>query len=440
MLNASSLLFENLMKYNDATQAKRNLKENVKPVKEEDETIVNLQVELPQDLEDVKPDDIKVDVGVMPVETEDEDNSKVKDDESIEDEIPEENDSIDVEEDDVDNEADKKESLKRKRLEAFRKMKEAKDCKDDEDEKPLEETNDLETAKKNILARTQKTEGTKSDVDDECTGKDDCQCKACKDKKPEEKKESLARLDTTSLNHLITTFVKDNYKNIDKITISKAILENNQLILKGTITNLDGKSESIKLVNKGFNVKKLEGKKFVMDFADASNTFGIVNESVKKPFIFIASLKEGILKFNSLKYNFKTKITEGKIAKVYGTCNLLKESKTRKYNRSTFLKEAELRTMTGTDLLNYQGANNFDDGTKPFIAEGKGGTLIIAGSDENDGSALISIYYGPDGDRWAWKSYDDKETALKDAKLLVNIVNDEEVDVNQLKRFGFELM
>ncbi len=329
MLNASSLLFENLMKYNDATQAKRNLKENVKPVKEEDETIVNLQVELPQDLEDVKPDDIKVDVGVMPVETEDEDNSEVKDDEPIEDEIPEENDSIDVEEDDVDNEADKKESLKRKRLEAFRKMKEAKDCKDDEDEKPLEETNDLETAKKNILARVPKTEGTDLEVkDDECTGKYDCQCKACKDKKPQEKKESLARLDTTSLNHLITAFVKDNYKNIDKITISKAILENKQLTLKGTITNLEGKTESIVLVNKGFDINKLEGKKFVMDFSDAENTFGIITESVKKPFVFIASLKEGILKFDSLKYNFKTRVTEGKIAKVYGKCTL-----TEKVNR-----------------------------------------------------------------------------------------------------------
>ncbi len=323
MLNASSLLFENLMKYNDATQAKRNLKENVKPVKEEDETIVNLQVELPQDLEDVKPDDIKVDVGVMPVETEDEDDSEVKDNETIEDEIPEEDDSIEIEEDDVDDEADKKESLKRKRLEAFRKMKEAKDCKDDEDEKPLEETNDLETAKKNILTRTQKTEGTEPDVDDEkCTGKDDCQCEVCKDKKPEEKKESLARLDTTSLNHLITTFVKDNYKNIDKITISKAILENKQLTLKGTITNLEGKTESMVLVNKGFDVKKLEGKKFVMDFSDAKNTFGVITESVKKPFVFIASLKEGVLKFDSLKYNFKTKVTEGKIAKVYGKCTL----------------------------------------------------------------------------------------------------------------------
>lgn len=408
MLNSSSLLFENLMKYNDATQAKRNLKENVKPVKEEDETIINLQVELPQDLEDVKPDDVKVDVGVMPVETDDVESNE--DEEKIDDfdETPEEDEDVKPESDENDEskEDDKKESV------------------------------DVETAKKNILNRVKNKIENKNS---ECTGKEDCECEACKSKKPI-KNESLARLDTTSLNHLITTFVKDNYKNIDKIVISKAILENNQLILKGTITNLDGKSESIKLVNKGFNVKKLEGKKFVMDFADASNTFGIVNESVKKPFVFIASLKEGILKFNSLKYNFKTKITEGKIAKVYGTCNLLKESKTHKYNRSKTLKEATLKSMSGVDSYAWQGANDFADGTKPFIAEGEGGTLLVSGSDENDGTALISIYYGPDGDQWAWKSYDDKETALKDARLLVNIIDDEEVDVNQLKRFGFELM
>lgn len=408
MLNSSSLLFENLMKYNDATQAKRNLKENVKPVKEEDETIINLQVELPQDLEDVKPDDVKVDVGVMPVETDDVESNE--DEEKIDDfdETPEEDEDVKSESDENDEskEDDKKESV------------------------------DVETAKKNILNRVKNKIENKNS---ECTGKEDCECEACKSKKPI-KNESLARLDTTSLNHLITTFVKDNYKNIDKIVISKAILENNQLILKGTITNLDGKSESIKLVNKGFNVKKLEGKKFVMDFADASNTFGIVNESVKKPFVFIASLKEGILKFNSLKYNFKTKITEGKIAKVYGTCNLLKESKQCKYNKSKSLKEATLKSMSGVDSYAWQGANDFADGTKPFIAEGEGGTLLVSGSDENDGTALISIYYGPDGDQWAWKSYDDKETALKDARLLVNIIDDEEVDVNQLKRFGFELM
>lgn len=326
-MNASSLLFENLMKYNDAIQTKRSLKENVKPVKEEDETIVNLQVELPQDLEDVQPDDIKVDVGVMPIETDEDQVEEIEDEDSIEEdetEVPEEDAASDVEDEESDD--DKKESLKRSRLEAFRKMKESKTCKEDDESKEedtLEETTDFETAKKNILARASKTEGTDPEVkEDDCTGKDNCQCEACKDKKPEEKKESLARLDTTTLNHLITSFVKDNYKNIDKITISKAILENKMLTLTGTITNLEGVTESIKLVNKGFDVKKLEGKRFVMDFSDANNTFGIVTESVKKPFVFIASLKEGVLKFDSLKYNFKTKVTEGKIAKVYGKCTL----------------------------------------------------------------------------------------------------------------------
>lgn len=322
-MNASSLLFENLMKYNDAIQTNRSLKENVKPVKEEDETIVNLQVELPQDLEDVQPDDIKVDVGVMPIETDEDQVEEIEDEDSIEEdetEVPEEDAVSDV--DDEESDDDKKESLKRSRLEAFRKMKESKTCKED-DETKEEETTNFETAKKNILARASKTEGTDPEVkEDVCTGKDDCQCEACKDKKPEEKKESLARLDTTTLNHLITSFVKDNYKNIDKIIISKAILENKMLTLTGTITNLEGVTESIKLVNKGFDVKKLEGKRFVMDFSDANNTFGIVTESVKKPFVFIASLKEGVLKFDSLKYNFKTKVTEGKIAKVYGKCTL----------------------------------------------------------------------------------------------------------------------
>ena len=135
MLNSSSLLFENLMKYNDATQAKRNLKENVKPVKEEDETIINLQVELPQDLEDVKPDDVKVDVGVMPVETDDVESNE--DEEKIDDfdETPEEDEDVKPESDENDEskEDDKKESV------------------------------DVETAKKNILNRVKnKTESKNS--------------------------------------------------------------------------------------------------------------------------------------------------------------------------------------------------------------------------------------------------------------------------------------
>lgn len=312
MTNATSLLFENLMNYSDAKSLKKSLRENVKPVKEEDETILTLQVELPQDLEDVKPEDVDVTVGVMPVETEDESNvtSDEVDDDEIdvkEEEEDEEKDSEDnesVDETEKDDESDEKnESLRTHRIEAYRKMKEStcckEDCEDEDEEDVLDESNDFETAKKNILARA------KSKVDASV--------------------ESISRLDTTSLNHLIANFVKDNYKNIDKITISKAVLENKTLILEGTITNMEGITESIKLVNKGFDVKKLEGKKFVLDFADGNNTFGIISESTKKPFAFIATLKEGVLKFESMKYNFRTRISESKLAEVSGKC-ILKES------------------------------------------------------------------------------------------------------------------
>ena len=101
------------------------------------------------------------------------------------------------------------------------------------------------------------------------------------------------------------------------------------------------------------------------------------------------------------------------------------------------IESTELKPMSGTDILAWQGANDFADGSKPLIAYGDGGTLIVSGSDENDGSALISIYYGPDGDQWAWKSYDSKEAAIKDARILVKLIDDE-VDTKQLNRFGFE--
>ncbi len=560
-MNNITSLFENLMTYNEVNVKKKtDVHKNV--IKEGDSTLLNLSLEIPSDKDEITPEDIDVNVGVMNLEndedtdinndTEDNDSNDADVDEiSIDDddEMNFSNSESDKEDDDdkkdkedkKDN--DKEESLKRKRLEAYKRYKESKNIK--------KEAADVDKAKKNILNRVKnKTEGK----DIKCTGKKDCECEACKSKK-QSVKESILRLDTSSLNKLINAFVKENYKNIDKIVINKAMLESNMLTLTGSIKDLSGKTESIKLINRGFNVAKCENKRFIIDFKDGSNTFNVIKENLKQPFAFTASLKNGVLKFESLKYNFKTKITEGKVANVYGTCNVLKESKTHKYNRSktlkeainqteitvscapfddeadkqeyadyvkdkynlklvdytdggddnssltlfgTFddikkyftdvqwddweldweeygddvkqqylksinstdeedwynylheskthkyidqkmLKEATLKPMSGTDLLNYQGANNFADGTKPFIAEGKGGTFLIAGSDEKDGKALITIYYGPDGDQWAWKSYSDKETALEDGRLLVNLI-DEEINVMQLKRFGFELM
>lgn len=99
----------------------------------------------------------------------------------------------------------------------------------------------------------------------------------------------------------------------------------------------------------------------------------------------------------------------------------------------------ELREFTGADFYGWQGADLFADGSKPFLAVGEEGTLIVCGSETKDGTAVIMVYFGDDCDKWAFKSIDTKEQALKDAKILVAML-DEEFDEAQFHRFGFTVV
>lgn len=298
-MNNVSLLFENLIAFNES--------EKLKIKNESDSTVLNLSVEIPEDTTDITPEDVTVDVGVMSI-----DNSGVEDDKDEEvDEEKEDEVVVDEEDntatDDKDEEADKedksaeesfkftKESFYKKRLEKFKENK----CK--------------------------------------CTGKDDCECESCKSKnegifnfknKKDDSsnvKESLMHLDTSSLNKLFTQFVKDNYKNIDKVVISKAVLENKALKLKGMIIDNNGACKAVNFKNIGFNPAKLENKRFIMDFSDAGNCFNIVKESVKRPFVFTATFSNNVLKFENLKYSFKTKINENTQAHVFGETKYISE-------------------------------------------------------------------------------------------------------------------
>ena len=168
------------------------------------------------------------------------------------------------------------------------------------EEEVTNESGNVETAKANIRKRVSNAE--------ECVQKSI-------------KKESLMQLDTKSLNKLMTEFVRENYKNIDKITITKAMLENRMLKLEGIITNTAGETEKMSITNRGFCASKLEGKRFIMDFKDTSNTFSVIKESIKKPFVFTCSLKEGVLKFEELTYSYKT-MCESAVAEVSGKCVL----------------------------------------------------------------------------------------------------------------------
>lgn len=397
-----SMLFENLMTYNETNNTKKRvikpIKENKQSLKEEDSTILNLSVEIPTDKEDITPDDVDVNVGVMTLDNDEDVDTEDTDEVTVDNETDKENEVDDEEEKDTN------ESLKRKHFEAFKRYKESKiRCTGKEDCKCKEclakkESNDVETAKANILKRVKVVESSEEnpdpaevlvnmadayfDGDDEylnetemdITGQiisemedeglepgdvDECNNflkahpeyvdaivnsnvyqnwfmdESCTAKKI--KKESLSKLDTTTLNRLITTFVRDNYKNIDKVVINKAVLENHTLTLKGSIKDLSGKTEAISLVNRGFNTKKCENKRFIIDFTDASNTFNIVKENIKKPFIFTANMKNGILTFENLRYRFKTKVNENKTVELKGNCMLtegLFDKKTKEFVKS----------------------------------------------------------------------------------------------------------
>lgn len=108
------------------------------------------------------------------------------------------------------------------------------------------------------------------------------------------------------------------------------------------------------------------------------------------------------------------------------------------------VENTELRQFTGRDHMSWGGEHAFADGSEPMIADGEYATILVGQSDDQVGTeqACISIYYGdPEADNlhWGFKIYDDKESAIKDAKFLVKLVDDE-IDENQLVRFGFEIV
>lgn len=108
------------------------------------------------------------------------------------------------------------------------------------------------------------------------------------------------------------------------------------------------------------------------------------------------------------------------------------------------IENTELRPFSGRDHMTWGGEHNFADGSKPLIVDGEFATILVGQSDEQVGTedACISIYYGdPEAEtsNWGFKNYDSKESAIKDAKILAKLV-DEEIDESQLVRFGFEIV
>lgn len=139
--------------------------------------------------------------------------------------------------------------------------------------------------------------------------------------------------------------------------------------------------------------------------------------------------------------DLEMKICDRKEAKQYNkdfekSTGNLDESYNHKVNEST-----ELRPFDTRDYAGWGGAHKFSDGSAPMIVDGEYATIIVSQSDEQVGTdeATIAIYYGDvdaDENHWSFKGYDDKESAIKDAKVLAKLADDE-IDESQLNRFGF---
>lgn len=156
--------------------------------------------------------------------------------------------------------------------------------------------------------------------------------------------------------------------------------------------------------------------------------------------VYLQEPKEVVNNDNDLEYlAFTTAVEyykELKFADKIEEAAILKDDK----DLEKVVEATELRTMSGTDIYAWQGAADFKDGSKPLIADGEYATMIVSGPDSSDSDeAMIGIYFGDENEHWAMSTFISKEKAIKYAKMLLPLLN-EEIDDYDLKRFGFEIV
>lgn len=130
-------------------------------------------------------------------------------------------------------------------------------------------------------------------------------CIACNESK-------IKEINERTFNRFFSRFIKENYKNAKNIRISSVKESKTGLKLEGKINYKSGKIAPIV-----FEIKDQikEGKSFVKIYESKN----IVREEIEKPlFTAKVSLDEGILRLESIRYNYKVALQEGKKANVYG--------------------------------------------------------------------------------------------------------------------------
>lgn len=129
-------------------------------------------------------------------------------------------------------------------------------------------------------------------------------------------------LDESTFNPFLKKFVTENYDNATSFRVVGAKKSGSKLTLECKLSFKSGNSKEVKLVSENF--KPVSGK-FTFT-ATENSAFKIEKTSRKAPFIFTATLRNGIVRCEGLKYDYNTVVGEKKY-KVYGS--LIRESRSR---------------------------------------------------------------------------------------------------------------
>jgi len=129
-------------------------------------------------------------------------------------------------------------------------------------------------------------------------------------------------LDESTFNPFLKRFVTENYNNATNFYIVDAKKSGNKLTLECKLSFRSGNSKRVRLVSENF-VPTTGEFKFS---ATEREAFQIESTQKRKPFVFTASMRNGIIRCEGLKYNYETTL-ENKTYNVYGS--LIKESRRR---------------------------------------------------------------------------------------------------------------
>lgn len=119
-------------------------------------------------------------------------------------------------------------------------------------------------------------------------------------------------LDERVLNSFMTKFIRENYKNAERMSVRNAVVCGESLILECAVRFKSGKMARTKITVEGF---KPAPKMKLVGHADS---FFKVEGKRNSAFKMEAIMKNNVVRVNSFKYDFQTK-NEGKRLKVYGS-------------------------------------------------------------------------------------------------------------------------